>query len=173
MKLYHGTTFSSSKIIEKDKKLSCSAPRFYSDDHMFPSQKGYIYLTNNPGLAFYYGNKHSVFSKPQESLYTVYVIEIKENLLQIDSDELKYVFRLNSQEIKNISFHDSLIKTQTCRVNFDLLFGEHVKKKITLPTSMNFEDNYKLTSTIINLREKVNFKEVLSITEKLDWIHLE
>ena len=77
MKLYHGTTFSASEIIEKEKKLSCNAPRYYSDKHMYPSQEGYLYLTNNPGLAFYYGNKHSVFSEPMELCYTVYEIELE------------------------------------------------------------------------------------------------
>ncbi|UHA72054.1 hypothetical protein [Paenibacillus sp. 481] len=170
MLLYHGTTLTNSISIHHDKTLRCKIERYYNNEE-FPTTDGYVYLSNRINHAIYYGNKNSVYS--DEEYFAVYEIDICYDNLKIDIDELKYVAKLNDEEIKTFSVDSCLELVSSCRIDRDLTFGVDVKRYAVLPTTMNYKHELcDIAYEIISDRENRDVDYLSEIRLKLPWVDI-
>lgn len=158
MILYHGTTLSISEKIDESKALKINSESLYKDPSI-QTTPGYIYLSINPALAFYYGNKHSAhYTDPtEEDSFVVYEIELEKEELLVDTDELKYVHEKTKEEINNYNLDKCLKEAYTCKIGRNLEFKKHVKRKLIVPSSTSPEN--------FNESPEFKMKDLKEITE--------
>ena len=125
MRLYHCTTEKRMEKIICDKKLKTECLRFFTKELNGPgaTTQGYVYLSNEPTCAVYFGNCHSLVDKSTK-LYLLR-FDLSDGLLEADWDEIQYQ-KVPEWKLKSYvnELQCSLLELKTCRVSFDIDFSK-------------------------------------------------
>ncbi|MCM6832762.1 hypothetical protein NE282_02355 [Leuconostoc mesenteroides] len=145
MKLYHGTTCTNGESILKEKSININCIGEYDKDSYneeTKTTKGFIYLSTEPYLAYYYAQKHSVFSN--ETKCYVFQVEVDEKDLFVDSDEARLIAKISPEEIKKMSVSESLSRYNynTVRTNKKLKINADVKAFALAPVLHQIKDEH-------------------------------
>lgn len=111
--LYHGTTIENMKKIKKDSQISANISGRFDDpsDPLTRTKKGFVYLSNEVGIAAGYGHGHTIDLNGQGnnfSTYGIIKIQLEEEQLLNDETDLKLMCHLGDAQIKKLSVSDNL-----------------------------------------------------------------
>lgn len=134
MILYHATPLLKGKKILKDKRIKKNIERYHQESKIVQgTTNGYVYLTQNMCLAYYYAAIQFDYLQGNNSYICIFKIEVDENDLEPDYDELKIVTGLDDS--KMYSYQESLDKCDCVRLENDILLKG--MKYMILPSTMN------------------------------------
>lgn len=120
MILYHGTPISNGMKILEENVIKSNIKRYHYreiDINNTNTTDGYVYLTNDLSIAYYYGNIKTIGNECAQEEKYVYVFEIlvDDKKLEADKDQLTIL-----KKDSNITYKDSLYLCCCVRINEDV-----------------------------------------------------
>jgi hypothetical protein len=177
MILYHGTYESRAKEVFSSGYLKCDGIEFnYESEAIYPTTKGFVYLTENLPLSIYYGARVISGNSP-EGIF-VFEVDISEEELEVDYDEIEVmsIWPNVKKQIESISpflVTHSLELLHSVRVRRDLKLGVDVKKYLQLPFGNNGihkdDELNKAVRILLNTRENSTEEQINKLAELTQW----
>lgn len=165
--LYHGTTISRAQEIMRTRKLSAHAETLMQVRDELKTTPGYVYLTQSPALAAYYGNMLAIVH--HEAQFCIYKVTVKAERLEVNYDNLRILNTLRNIEIKSPA--EALRLTQSCRVAADLHLGTEVTHAAYFPSNMS-EERTQVVRELLALRRPEKLSKAITLAQQLPWTTL-
>lgn len=135
MILYHATPMINGDQILKEKKIKCFIDRYHKKSRIADgTTDGYVYLTPNLSLAYYFGAIKFDSLQDEDTKYIyVFKLEIEENELEPDYDEIHFINPSSSK--KSLTYQESLAICDCVRIKKEILLTG--SEYMILPSTMN------------------------------------
>lgn len=165
--LYHGTTISRAREIMRTRRLSTNAETLMQVRDDLKTTPGYVYLTQSPAVAVYYGNMLAIVH--HEARFCIYKMTINADRLEVDYDNLRIHNSLTNSVINSPT--EALRLTQSCRIAADLHLGTEVTHAAHFPSNMS-KQRMSVVGEFLSLRKPENLGKAITLAQQQSWTTL-